>query len=102
MDGNGGLTFTGDITPEVADKIYRKMHKTLNAAIGQGVTSRILNEFAFDMNNPMDSLNRMTDALCVAFGASTVQNMLYITVKTEFKESEAQDILGKIDLGNLG
>ncbi len=98
----GKFMYASKIEPVVAEKIYRRMHKTLNAAIGPEITAQILKDSVFQTENPIMSLGMLVSTLTNAFGKVTTDNMMLITVKSEFDATSAELILKELSIGQTG
>ena len=98
----GKFAYASKIEPETAEKIYRKMQKTLNAAIGSEITAQILKDSSFQANDPIKSLNSLLGTLSKAFGKATTDNMMLITVKSEFDSASAEMIMKELSVMQPG
>ena len=98
----GKFTYASKIEPEAAERIYRKMQKTLNAAIGSEITAQILKDSGFQSDDPVKSLYSLLETLCKAFGKATTDNMMLITVKSEFDAASAEMIMKELNIMQSG
>jgi predicted transcriptional regulator len=98
----GKFAYASKIEPETAERIYRKMQKTLNAAIGSEITAQILKDSGFKSDDPIKSLDSLLATLSKAFGKATTDNMMLITVRSEFDPASAEMIMKELSVLQSG
>jgi len=94
----GQYMYESKIKPDVAEKIVKRVYNTLVQSIGQKVTDTIINTDFMNTEDHLKALKDLRDVLEKTFGKMTAQNMIMVTVRTEFDPEPCEMILRELDI----
>lgn len=90
----GKYKYPSSLDPDIFTRAYDRIYAIIKKAIGMQVTYDVMGlaDASFDPSSPLQSIERLKNALTETFGKDTATHLIIVTLKKEFGDM-AEDVL---------